>query len=356
MEFRFLATAIGSLPHQDIEGVCELILECFPEIPFWPQLPKRSINEGMYRQYCQGLPCVKMVPGKDKIYFDTSRDVEEELEKFYGRYLAHDLDYFAIKEEEGIGFYAMLEYLKRNTPSTLKFVKGQVTGPISLGLTCTDERERAILYNQELQDAIVKGLAMKAIWQVEKFKGLNTKEIIFFDEPYLSAFGSAYINIKREDVVEWLNDVIEPVKERGGIVGIHCCGSTDWSILMETQVDIISFDAYNFLETLALYPAELNAFLERGGNLAFGIVPTSEKNALNENVEGIVKKLFRGIKLLKDGGIDEELILSRALITPSCGAGSLSKEVAERILRLTYDVSLSLRGPQFRLFSGAATG
>ncbi|MDI6704097.1 MAG: hypothetical protein QME40_05465 [bacterium] len=345
MEFRSLATAIGSLPHQGIERVCELILGCFPEIPFWPQLPKRRINENMYRQYVQNLPCVKITPDKDKVYFDTSLGVEEELERFYDRYLASDIEYFAIRKEDSEGFYAMLDYLRENRPATLQFIKGQVTGPISLGLTCTDQHERAILYNQGLRDAIIKGLAMKAIWQVECFKklGLDTKEIIFFDEPYLSALGSAYINIKREDVVRWLNDVIEPVKEKGCIVGIHCCGNTDWSVLMATSVDIISFDAYNFLETMVLYPAELNRFLKKGGSLAFGIVPTSGENALNENVEDLVKRLFRGIKPLKNKGIDEGLILSRSLITPSCGLGSLSKDVAERILRLTHDVSLFLR-------------
>ena len=47
---------------------------------------------------------------------------------------------------------------------------------------------------------------------------------------------------------------------------------------------------------------------------------------------------------LVDKGFDRELLLRRALITPSCGTGGvLSEPLAERVLRVLRELSLTLR-------------
>ncbi|MGD0918697.1 MAG: hypothetical protein ABSB22_19790 [Thermodesulfobacteriota bacterium] len=43
-------------------------------------------------------------------------------------------------------------------------------------------------------------------------------------------------------------------------------GNTVWSLLLETRLDILSFDAYSYLENLSLYPKGLKTFLERGAS------------------------------------------------------------------------------------------
>jgi arginine utilization protein RocB len=100
-----------------------------------------------------------------------------------------------------------------------------------------------------------------------------------------------------------------------GLKGIHCCGNTDWSVLLSTHLDILSFDAYGYLETLSLYPKDLKAFLERGGILAWGIVPTSEE-VLKEEAESLVKRFKEGVEVLSKKGMDRTL-LERAILTPS---------------------------------------
>ena len=55
-----LATAVGSLPQTDPQEACSLILANLPDIPVWPQLPKRSFLENMYVQYSGGFPGVKV--------------------------------------------------------------------------------------------------------------------------------------------------------------------------------------------------------------------------------------------------------------------------------------------------------
>ena len=89
-----LATAIGSLPHKDVNRACQIILENLPDAPIWPQLAKRSFKENMYVQYSENLPCVMLDEQAEKVFFETTKDVEQELEKFYQGYIDQDIDYF----------------------------------------------------------------------------------------------------------------------------------------------------------------------------------------------------------------------------------------------------------------------
>ncbi|MDI6734657.1 MAG: hypothetical protein QME42_00430 [bacterium] len=366
-----LATAIGSLPHREVEKAWTIVLNNLPEVPIWPQLPKRSFRENMYIQYSENLPCILCDEEAERIFFDTTADVEPHLEKFYQRYLDQDIDYFKISEDYSAGLGSDLECRIQScilhSRSNPKFIKGHITGPISFGLTITDENHKAIIYHPQLFDAVVKGLAMKALWQVSRFKELNLPTIIFIDEPYLAAFGSAYVNLSKEEVITPLNEVIETIKEAGFkpgtsfkpgtgfkpgtsfklgsnnvLVGIHCCANTDWGMLMETKVDIINFDAYGFISNLALYPEELAVFLNRGGLLAWGIVPSSDE-VVKENVETLLKRFEEGIELLAGKGIQKELLLKKLFITPSCGTGSLSEDIAERVFRLTFEVTNQIK-------------
>jgi hypothetical protein len=114
---------------------------------------------------------------------------------------------------------------------------------------------------------------------------------------------------------------------------------------MASELDVLDFDAYDHLQAMTLYPAELKRFLERGGSLGWGIVPTLDPRAAGEETVKSLKKRFEeGLKLFEKKGIDRQLLLRRALLTPSCGAGGvLSVELAERVLGLLSELSRSLR-------------
>lgn len=53
-----LPSALGSLPIVDPSAACDLMTQCFPAIPVWPQLPKRTYLENMYVQFSESLPGV----------------------------------------------------------------------------------------------------------------------------------------------------------------------------------------------------------------------------------------------------------------------------------------------------------
>jgi len=338
-----LATAIGSLPHADPSRACDVILENIPEIPIWPQLPKTNFREEMEIQYSEGLPCVVLDEARQKMHFETSGDSSRELEKFYESYLAANIEDFRITPAFSRGVYAMADRLKEKKPDALKLFKNQVTGPVTTALGRVDENKRAIYYNDVFRDVVVKGTEMKARWLLEKYRFLGCRQICFIDEPILSAFGSStFVSVQRADVVQYLGDVVRVVQENGSLAGVHCCGNTEWTILVDSGVDIVSFDAYDFGETIAYYPKPMAEFLERGGVLAWGIVPTSEK-VRTEEPDSLVKKLGAAVDNLAGKGISESLILDRCLVTPSCGTGSLSVELSEQIFNKLSKVSRLLR-------------
>jgi hypothetical protein len=97
-------------------------------------------------------------------------------------------------------------------------------------------------------------------------------------------------------------------------------------------VDIISFDAFQYGETIAMYAEAVKAYLARGGALAWGIVPTSTL-IREQTVEGLALRLEGMMDHLTSKGIEKRLLADQALLTPSCGTGSLKPEEAE----LVYD-------------------
>jgi hypothetical protein len=339
-----LATAIGSLPHKDAQQAVKVVLQSIPNAPIWPQLPANGLNEQMEIQYSEGIPRVIIDRDKGRMYFDTTGDTSADLAAFYEKYCAEDFEAFRITPEFSKGIYAMEEALKAEGGKR-PFVKVQTTGPLSVGLSIVDEKKRAIYYNAEFVDVLVKALAMKCRWQVRKFQPFAEKVICFVDEPILSAFGSStYVSVTRDDTVAKLGEVIEAVHAENALAGVHCCGNTEWSILIDSNVDIINFDAFDYGDTILLYPEAMKNYLKAGKALAFGIVPTNSAKIHAVTVDSLKEKFCALVeKLAKVTGLEIPLICNQAFITPSCGTGSLPVADAELVFKTLHELSGKLR-------------
>jgi len=171
----FLATGVGSLPHLDVGQACDFIEDKFKkEIIYWPQLVKRSFSENMYVQFSEGIPGITVDAQAKKIYINAGSDnFLKEMETSYLHALNNDTDYFSIGPEYAAGFYEILS--RDKLLSSLEYFKGQVIGPISFGLTITDQDGQAVIYNSDLSEILVKVLAMKARWQIKKIKSQPVK-------------------------------------------------------------------------------------------------------------------------------------------------------------------------------------
>lgn len=353
-DIKGLPTGIGSLPYKDADAALDLIFKYAPQIPFWPQLPKRNIREGMVVQFSEGLPCIKV--DNKGILFDPEKR-EEEFYKFYEHLESKDLDYFRISEDFASGLHKFYQRLERSDLKHIEYIKCQVTGPFTMAASIKDEKGIALLHDYEFMQAISKVVAMKMAWQIKLFKKFKKKIIVFIDEPYLGSLGSAYIPISREEVVKnlaesgddfkevvegFIQDLIEDLgltDEKPVLVGVHCCGNTDWSIFTDiSTINIISFDAFSFLDRILLYAEQLLGFFERGGILAWGIVPTGDFGPQIDKAI-LAERLQAGLKLLVNKGIDEELLRKRLILTPSCGLGTLGFDKAEPIFRCLAELS-----------------
>lgn len=345
------ALAIGSVPHIDPDEACSLIMSSLSDIPMWPQLVNLSWKESMVVQCSEGMPALSTDEDAERIFFQTEDEsyVVSQIQSFYEAYLNQDLDKFCISEEYAAGFAAFIEWLEAHEGFKPPYLKGQVVGPVTFGLSVTTIDKQAAFYNEALKDAIIKTLAMKAAWQVKVFRHIrpDSTPIIFFDEPYLQSFGSALVRLERSEVVDALNECFSAVD---GITGVHCCGNTDWSLLMETEVDIISFDAFDYLKNIVLYPDHLRGFLDRGGALAWGIVPSiypDPRQIEHETADTLTDRFTEGLNEVSRLGVPLEALPRQSLVSPTCGTGSMELSLAEQSIRTTAEVSRNLRERYF---------
>ncbi len=336
-----LATGIGSLPHQEARAALDLIFKYCPEIPFWPQLPKRDIREGMVAQFSEGLPCIKVT---DKGVLFAADNREEELGKFYEKIINKDIEYFAISPDFSQGLYAFKQRLRKSNLNPIREIKCHVVGPFTFAASFKDKNGKALLHDSDMMQAVTEGLIMKALWQIKFLEEFGKRIIVFIDEPYLGCFGSAYTPLDREDVVKVLEGFTKRIIGAGGVrAGVHCCGNTDWSIFTDIDtLEIINFDAFNYLDKLLLYAADLKRFFDNDRILCWGIVPTQEFND-RITIDELVKKINDGIDILAKKGVEKNKLSQNLLLSPACGLGTLDTGKSERILKLLSDTSEKIR-------------
>ena len=343
------AVLIGSLPIDDHQEAFSLVCEHTPDIPLWVQLPVNK-KEGMMVQFLSGLP--GLTAKDDDFFIDSEGETfDAELLDFYEDYMSvveekKDLNdsRFVLRPDTADGFFVFLNRIGDRSPAPFA-VKGQITGPFTLATGIKDQNERAVFYNDQIRDAVVKLLAQKARWQVTQLRQFDLPVVLFFDEPALAGFGSsAFISISPEDVSNCFEETIAAVHEAGGLAGIHVCSNTEWPLILDSSADIVSFDAYSYFDKFLLYPDQIRAFIDRGGMVAWGIIPTLRGEDIDRETTGsLVSKWIAQFETLAELGIDKTKLFAQTFITPSCGTGSLGMAHAKRVLELTRDVSKEIR-------------
>jgi hypothetical protein len=342
--FHFCATGIGSVPFLDVPAVCRQVLNTIPQMPFWPQFVRRSRYEDMNVQFSEGLPLLEFNEERGALILSPANNREKALTTFYEQFLSGDIDPFKISRDHAAGLYEMLNMLaEQPVQAQDHYVKGQTVGPVTFTTGIKDAEGNLLFHDRELREALVNGLAVKALWQVRMLERSGRKPVIFLDEPSLSGVGSAFSPLERHEVIELLQAVIHYLRQHADVlIGIHCCGNTDWSMILDAGPDIVSFDAFDHMDYFLLYPRDIKRFLDGGGIVAWGIVPTCGFTGM-ESVDQLSAMVTKGFERIEGWGIDPDLLARQSLLTPACGMGSLAEGPASDILSVLPQLPEALR-------------
>ena len=113
------------------------------------------------------------------------------------------------------------------------------------------------------------------------------------------------------------------------VTGVHCCGTADWRAVLMAGPQVLSMPVGAGATEAA---GALSAFVEAGGWVAWGAVPTS---APLGDLAGLYWKALSAqwCELVRNG-CDPVLIRHRSLITPECGLALHEVAQAEHVLKL----------------------
>ena len=298
-------TAMGILPHDQVDPALQLALSV--DIPFWPQLPHVSYYEDMYVQAGEHFPGMVLLPEKNSLRFDTNKFYEELPEL-----LDHwsDLDYFDISPAYSAVYHRFLEL----DLSGFVAIRGQMEGPVSFGLKVLDEGDRPIIFNDEVRPLLMDFLARRVQAQLTRLKEKHPKAFMFVDEPglqFVFSSVSGYTDISAKEDLDRFFSQIEPPR------GIHLCGNPDWEFLLNRDIDILSMDTFTNGEILKAYSKHFKRFLERGGVIGWGIIPTWHEAVGEANIEQLTEYLEGLWDVLVREGIDRDMLLAQSLLTPA---------------------------------------
>jgi hypothetical protein len=313
-----LATACGSLPHDDVETAVDLVLDALPGLPAVPTLPNRHAGEGMLAQGAWGMGGVTVaddgslvVDDPDAVDADAIGDGADDL-----------------PVEPFVAAIAMLDALAaRRWRGPVKL---QATGPVTLGtaLVAAGVAPRRA-YPAAAAAARRRARALVA---AARQRLPHAPLVVIVDEPGLGAatLGDAAVGV--EEAVDLVSGTLAAV-EADAVSGLHCCAPADWGAVLRSGPQVLSVPV-ELAGTLRA--ADLGPFLERGGWVAWGAVPTGGPvgSVTGSGTGRLWRRLASRWHWLADGGVDPVLLRRRALVTPACGLARHDVNQATLVLHL----------------------
>jgi len=328
-----LTTAMAVMPHKDVDRALEIALSM--DIPFWPQLPHYNYYEDMYVQASEHFPGILLDMEKRTLRFSLEKFIAE-LEETMVHF--DEPEYFDISDTYSVIYRRFLNLDLSDRPA----IRGQLEGPISFGFNVVNQDDRPILFDDTVRPFMLEFMAKRVNVQLARLKKLNPNAFMFVDEPGLQFLFSAmagYGDQAARGDMEAFFAMIERPR------GVHLCGNPDWDFLLGLDLDVLSLDVYSNGEVFSSYAAAIKRFLDRGGIIVWGIVPTNFEPFEQENVESLKKRLKAIWSVLEEKGIDREFLLSRSLLSPAtcCLVNPDGKKTVEKAFRGISTLSAELR-------------
>jgi hypothetical protein len=328
-----LTTAMAVMPHRQVDRALKMALSM--DVPFWPQLPLFSYLEDMYVQASEHFPGIVVDMEKRTLRFSMQKftsEFEETLSHF------DEPEYFDISEAYSVVYHRFLETALADRPA----IRGQLEGPVSFGLNVKDQDDRPILFDDTVRPFMLEFMAKRVNVQLNRLKDRNPNAFMYVDEPGLQFIFSAMAGYgdqaARRDLETFFSMIERPR-------GVHLCGNPDWDFLLGLDIDILSLDVFTNGEVFAAYAVAIKNFLEKGGTLVWGIVPTNFEPFEQENDASLEKRLHDIWSGLVKNGLDLEFLLSRSMLSPAtcCLVNPDGEKTVEEAFRMVKRISERLR-------------
>jgi len=314
-----VATGVGSLPHIDADAAAEFVLLHQPVLPAIPSLPMRSPAE---RILAHGLVGVRGVT------IDEAGEVAVDVDRLDPLVaVALDLEHDAFG-----GLRAFLSAAAgRQGP-----VKWQVVGPVTVGLALAHRGVPPALAFDVAVRAVREHLLAVRQWVADALPACP--QVVVIDEPGFSNVMEPGFPIPPDTAIDLTSGALAAIEQQA-IMGVHCCAEGDWAAIAATGPTILSVPAEPALLEVA---GHLSAFLESGGWIAWGAVPTDRP------VGTASDRYWRDLSglwcsLVQLGG-DPVRLRTQALITPACGLALHDVAQAAQVLRLTNEIAERVHG------------
>jgi hypothetical protein len=293
------------MPHTDVDRAMATALSL--DVPFWPQLPNYSYYEDMYVQAAEHFPGIVLDLEKRTLRFSMDKFIQE-LEA--AMVALEDPGFLDISATYSKVYHRFLSLDLRDRPA----IRGQLEGPISFGFNILDQDERPILFDDTVRPFMMEFMAKRLNVQLARLKSLNPNAFMFVDEPGLQFLFSAlsgYGDTKaRQDLDQFFAGVDGPR-------GIHLCGNPDWDFLLGLNLDVLSLDIYTNREVFSNYAKSIGKFLDRGGILVWGIIPTGFELFEKENLDSLYAQLADVWQRLTAKGIDRQQLVRQSMLSPA---------------------------------------
>jgi methionine synthase II (cobalamin-independent) len=310
-----LSTGIGHLPHYDPGEAVEFVLRHSPKLPSAPALPARSRREGMIAQAAAGIAGVAVDDFGSLSIDHQALDPEAPL-----------LD----TEFRGDAFVGLRAFLTA-VADRVGPLKVSTTGPITLGLALHAAGIDADLAFR-IAGRVVRRRSAALMEHVLK-RVPQAQLVLFIDEPAMGSLAEPGFPIAPSDGVDLVSGALAVI-ESTAVTGLHCCTTADYRLLLSAGPRVLSVPVR---EEISAHAGLFGDFLERGGWMAWGAVPTDGP------VGTTVDRLWRRLAVLGRGlvedGLDPELLISQAIITPTCGLAQHGVTQAELVMELTAAVA-----------------
>lgn len=328
-----LTTAMAVMPHQDAQRALQSALSL--DIPFWPQLPRLNYYEDMYVQASEHFPGAVLDMENQRLGFSMDKFIAE-LEEA----LAHmaESEYFDISPTYSAVYHEFLQLDLKDRPA----IRGQLEGPISFGFNVKDQDNRPIIFDDSVRPFMLEFMAQRVNTQLRRLKLMNDNAFMFIDEPGLqfvfsgvSGYGEA---AAKRDLETFFSYIERPR-------GVHLCGNPDWDFLLGLDLEVLSLDMYSNGERFVSYVKSIRRFLDRGGVIIWGMIPTQTENFQKQGLEELAGRLKSLWNTLDKAGIDRDFLLSRSLLSPAtcCLVNTDGERTVDQAFAAVKSLSRSLR-------------